>query len=372
MKGYSFHHAGYNINLVDSPGFNDTYKSETEVLSDIATWLQESYENREKLSGIVYIHSIENVHMEGSALRNLRMFRELCGRDPLKNVIVVTSFWSNVAPRIGDSREEELRTTPEFWGEMIRRGSRMARFNDSRSSALDIIMSLVSKDPVALNIQRELVEQRKALVDTAAGQVVNEELARLEAKHRREKATLQRELQDALAQRDVELQEILEEQRMKMDEKLESIHRQQAQLKAERRADRRRLENQLSQFSEQRIDYLPNDNSQRGQNTRPPGSLAPQVTFRENDLDWVVSVMRANESKIKPEERLVLELKIEEATKEKQKLSKKLSSKQLGRVLLRAVQVALPVTTMALLGFPSFLPFSPNGSTGDAADSSSA
>lgn len=311
--------------------------------------------------------------MEGSALRNLRMFRELCGRDPLKNVIVATSFWSNVAPRMGDNREEELRTTPEFWGEMIRRGSRMARFNDSRASALEIIMSLVNKDPVALNIQRELVEQRKALVDTAAGQVVNEELARLEAKHRREKETLQRELQDALAERDVELQEILEEQRRKMDEKLESIHRQQAQLKAERRADRRRLEIQLSQFNEQRIDAQANDSGQKSRGTRLQGALvAPQVAFKESDLDWVVSVMRANESKIKPEERLVLELKIEEATQEKQKRSKKVTSKQLGKVLLHAVRVALPVTTMALLGFPLHLPFSESGSSGDAAELGSA
>ena len=82
--------------------------------------------------------------------------------------------------------------------------------------------------------------------------------------------------------------------------------------------------------------------------------------------------MRANESKLKPEERLVVELKIEEAKKEKQKLSKNFSSKQFGRVLLRAIQVALPRTTMALLGFPGFLPFSPSRSTEDTAHSARA
>lgn len=216
LKGYTFHCNGYNVNLVDrydknpvtfscqpayvlvSPGFNDTYKSETEVLQDIATWLQETYERDSRsLTGIIYLHSINHPRMEGSALRNLKMFRELCGPDPLKNVMLVTTFWGEVDHTVAEARERELATTPEFWGSMIRRGSRIARFTDAES-AVDIVSSLLGSVPEPLKIQRELVEDEKQLIDTGAGQVVSEELTKLERKHQAEKLQMQRDMQEAL------------------------------------------------------------------------------------------------------------------------------------------------------------------------------
>ncbi|KAI9866987.1 MAG: hypothetical protein M1813_000385 [Trichoglossum hirsutum] len=368
LRGYSFHHGGFNINLVDSPGFNDTYKSEAEVLGDIAQWLRESYEANTKLSGIIYIHSIKNERMEGSALRNLKMFRELCGDEPLKNVILVTSFWDSVFRQTGEMREEELRTTPEFWGGMIRRGSRIARF-EGRTSALSIILNLVTQRPVALEIQHELVEERKPLVETAAGIVVNEELARLEAKHKNEREQIQREMQEALKARDLDLQEILQEQRQKLDEELERVHRQQEVMKAERRADRRRMEyqwedkfNQLQSQIDLRQTATIDQHTHRRSNSQPH----QQVGSYELDLDWVASIMRANESKIRPEERVVVELKIQEAAKQ-EKGPSKLQKKKVGQFLLRSLQVVLPVTTMALLGFPITLPGGMFGSSSNEA-----
>lgn len=320
------------------------------MLGDIAKWLKESYENNTKLNGIIYIHSIDNVHMEGSALRNLKMFRELCGTEPLKNVILATSFWGKVDKGTGERREEELKTTPEFWGGMIRKGSRTARFTD-RASALSIISSLVNRRAAALSIQHELVEERKPLVETNAGIVVNEELARLEAKHKKEKEEIQKEMQDALRERDIELQEILELQRKKLDDELDKVHRQQEQLRAERRAHQRRLEIEYGD----RIKNLEHQMTDRrgGGFSEYRGGPSEYQTMREVDFDVIVSRMRANESKIKPEERVMVELKIQEAAKESRS---KQNGKKVGKFLLQSLRVALPVTTMALLGFPLHLP----------------
>lgn len=71
-------------------------------------------------------------------LHNMKMFRELCGTEPLKNVILATSFWGKVDQATKEMRERELDTTPEFWRSMIRKGSRTARFTD-RASALSMI-----------------------------------------------------------------------------------------------------------------------------------------------------------------------------------------------------------------------------------------
>lgn len=310
------------------------------------------------------MHPIKNERMEGSAMRNLKMFRELCGDEPLKNVILVTSFWDEVQATTAKMREDELRATPEFWGRMIRKGSRISRF-EGRESALDIVMSIVNQKPIALSIQHEMVEEHKELVQTAAGIAVNEELARLEAKHSKDLDEIKREHQEALATRDKELQEELQFQRQKLEEEIEKVHRQQRMLKEQRRQDQRRLQQDIDQRFwklESQLD-LPRSLLQSPTSPQPqspaldgPKEL-PAHRIPELDYDWVVSVLRANESKLKPDDRVIVELKIQETQKEKRKVGRnKLQKKRLGHLLLQSLRVVLPVTTMALLGFPIMLP----------------
>jgi GTP-binding protein EngB required for normal cell division len=115
------------VYLVDTPGFDDTNRSDTEVLRELATWLTESYAAHIKLSGIIYLHRISDVRMPGSARRNLLMFKKLCGDNALKNVILGTTMWDRVSESEGVAREEELTSTPDFWGWMVSQGSRVFR-----------------------------------------------------------------------------------------------------------------------------------------------------------------------------------------------------------------------------------------------------
>jgi hypothetical protein len=358
LRGYKFYFGGFNIMLVDSPGFNDTYKSETQVLKEIAEWLGDSYEKQTKLSGIIYMHPIKSERMEGSAMRNLRMFRELCGEEPLKNVILVTSFWDQVLRDVGEQREQELKRTPHFWGGMVDKGSRIARF-EGRDSALSIVLSLANQRPLALSIQQEMVEEGKPLIETAAGIAVNEELARLEALHRQQRDELQREYQEALKAHDQEMQEVLRKERQRMDEKLDGLRRQQELLREQRRVQQRQWHDQFEKLRSQ-VDLSRYPNSTGAQLS--PSLLSQSqkpIEQQDLDLDWVVSVVRANEARISPDERIIVELKIQEAKKKKNGPNK-LQMKKLGKVLVQSLRIALPVTTMALLGFPIHLPILPS------------
>ncbi|KAJ2923176.1 hypothetical protein H1R20_g13920, partial [Candolleomyces eurysporus] len=49
---------GQCFRLIDTPGFDEGSKSDTEVLNTIASFLASEYTNGRKLSGIIYIHSI--------------------------------------------------------------------------------------------------------------------------------------------------------------------------------------------------------------------------------------------------------------------------------------------------------------------------
>jgi hypothetical protein len=115
------------VYLVDTPGFDDTHRSDTEVLRDLATWLTESYTANIKLSGIIYLHRISDIRMQGSAKRNLLMFKKLCGDNALKSVILGTTMWDRVSELEGVAREKELISTPDFWGWMVSQGSRVFR-----------------------------------------------------------------------------------------------------------------------------------------------------------------------------------------------------------------------------------------------------
>jgi hypothetical protein len=357
-----------------SPGFNDTFRSETEVLQDISEWLKATYEQNNKLSGIIYLHSINQPRMEGSALRNLKMFRELCGPDPLKNVVLATTFWDKVDEREGTEREEELAGDSNFWGGMLNRGSRMERI-DSRDAGLRILSTLIRRTPKTLQIQRELVEDSKPLIDTGAGQMVNEELARLDRQHKKEKEEMQAQIEDALRRKDEEMQDILQEQSQKLEDEISRVHRQQQQLKEDRRAETRRLENQFqnamfdlkSRNEEllQNVENLQGDARRRQrEKIQQEERLYELEKYNEQarkkweglDIDAVIAKVRAEEGKLRVDEREKLEAEIRNLQKNEASLRKGRKRDTAVNVFFGVLRTALPIATMCTLGIPISLP----------------
>lgn len=302
------------------------------------------------------------------------MFRELCGDNPLKNVILVTTFWGDVSEDVGASREEELAGDGQFWGGMLKRGSSMARFTDT-ASGLEILEGLVQHEPEALKIQLELVEGGKQLIDTGAGQVVNEELARLERVHQAEKQKMQDQMEDALRRRDVELQEILEEQSQLVEERLNRVHRQQEQLKADRRAETRRLENEFENaMYELRarneelledVEMLQSD-ARRRQEDRFTQNERIRELERYNeearqkweglDIEGVIAKIRAEEGKLRAEEREKLEAEIARLRTNESQYLKGRKRDMAIQVFFGALRTALPLVSMFTLGIPITLP----------------
>jgi hypothetical protein len=79
----------------------------------------------------------------GIPFRNLGMFEDLCGKDAIRNVILVTTMWSQVRKEVGERREAELKG--RYWKSMLAHGSSALRFLDSFESTWDIIDVIVSK-----------------------------------------------------------------------------------------------------------------------------------------------------------------------------------------------------------------------------------
>ena len=124
-----------------------------------------------KVAGIIYLHEITQARMTGMALKNLEMFKKLCGDDALVNVVLGTTKWGEVPPDLGEKREKQL--AGSFWEEMIQRGSIMTQVHTDAYSAWAIVHHILRNTPIDfVRIQDELVEQRKNLLHTEAGKML--------------------------------------------------------------------------------------------------------------------------------------------------------------------------------------------------------
>ena len=243
--------------LIDTPGFDDTHKTDTQVLREITNWLSTAYTTDLKLTGIIYLHRILDVKMGGSAMKNLRMFKKLCGDDSLGSVVLATTFWGMTNPEIEQSREAQLTTRPDFWGHFIQKGSKVFRQDQGKESATKIIDYLVSRrKPVVLEVQREMNEQNKTLDQTGAGVEVQGDLAKAKAAHEQEMASVRADMQKALAEKDIEWQEELAAAKEEIEEKLRKDKESRAQLHIDRENLKREEERERAEERRQHFEAM--------------------------------------------------------------------------------------------------------------------
>lgn len=156
--------------LIDTPGFDDTYGSDADILKKMEVWLSSSYKSNRLLTGLLYLHPINKPRVDGSSLRGLKLFRELCGRKNFANVVIGTTFWDCLRdPETGIQREKELCESADFWRPMKEKGSRVVRIPRDYSTVKGILLDMAKKGPFTLQIQEEIVVQGKLLKETSAG-----------------------------------------------------------------------------------------------------------------------------------------------------------------------------------------------------------
>ena len=270
---------GIPVTLIDTPGFDDTSKSDTEILKIIAAFLAttsvhtaihhfsifqtelpnlDRYEegskldrNEEgyKLSGVIYIHRISDNRFGGVAGRNFGMFRELCGDEALGSVVLVTNMWGGVSHDIGEAREREL--AGNFFKLAIYKGAQMVRHHNTVQSAHDIIRRIVGNRPVVLQIQRELVDEHRDITDTAAGKAINRELNEQIKRYQAELEEVQAEIAQALGDKDGETGQELEEVRRRLQEQVKEVTKDSEGIAANYAAEKTRMEARVKEMEQE-------------------------------------------------------------------------------------------------------------------------
>jgi len=192
---------GQSVFLVDTPGFDDTSRSDAEILKEISFFLTTLHYKNVRLAGLIYLHRISDPRMSGSAAKNLRLFKSLCGEQNFGNVALATTMWSDDEEARATQRQrlEELQTT--FWADMVHGSSSVEMHRGDEKSALDIVQNLTARgtgaEPIILTIQRELGVEGKTLNETAVGKLLLEEINHDRDRAARELAELQLGLEEA-------------------------------------------------------------------------------------------------------------------------------------------------------------------------------
>ncbi|RDW72916.1 hypothetical protein BP6252_06823 [Coleophoma cylindrospora] len=200
---------GKSIILIDTPGFDDTYKSDAEILELIAKYLADSYANKALLSGVILLQPINANRVQGNERKRTRLFEKVCGPSAFSKVVIATTMWSDLQNEsVGESRALERRNSSDFWGNMVAKGAQVARHDNNSESAKKIIsMILKNPSPVTLQMQTELAQNEGKIALTSAGRQLESDLDDTSRKVLNELRDLQRQTM----QNNIALQEEIRE-----------------------------------------------------------------------------------------------------------------------------------------------------------------
>lgn len=228
--------------MIDTPGFDDTSRSDIDTLKAISSYLSISFANGVRINGIIYLHRISDNRLSGSSLRNLRMFKQLTGTGTWPNTVIGTTMWKANDHKNGERREKELLDNADYFGGMLSQGAKSFRIaehgtgiDEQKYSALHVVSHLLERTKILptieLQIQRDLVLKGKTLDATAAGKEALGDLYHLQRQLARQLQNAHQDMQEALNDHDAKHAQQLEAIEKDCERKIRESKKEQAKLK---------------------------------------------------------------------------------------------------------------------------------------------
>ncbi|KAJ3070523.1 hypothetical protein HDU99_002658, partial [Rhizoclosmatium hyalinum] len=219
---------GREFILLDTPGFDESgagdriLKSDTDVLLEISQYLACQYKSKILLTGIIYLHRISDIKVGGSAVKNFKYFKALCGDGFYNHIAVVTTRWDLVSNDIEKAvlREQELKE--KYFGLLIKRGSyytRISQVND----AVEVLKKFATFAPDKLKIQMEIVDENKKFSETSTGEELNRDVKAVKELLEEKIRELQQLLKEAREMKDAELVQEMEAKEREAQKELERV-----------------------------------------------------------------------------------------------------------------------------------------------------
>jgi hypothetical protein len=252
IRGYNTSVLGRKVILIDTPGFDDTNKSDFEILSDISAFLGKPYRSSMRLVGIIYLQPITDIRMSGSSLKSIGMVERLCGLEACPGLTIATTMWENQrmaegGEEEGTSRERQLSENTTFFGTLVKNGANFRRHSGTKESAEGIMSELVRGNAtIVLDIQKQLVDDSLILGETPVGRYAQQDMDMLKQhqKYVEELRDLEKVLQEAQQNKDESTLSQLKEKRDQQRNLIKQLEigRQGLNMKLDQLAERKNPE----------------------------------------------------------------------------------------------------------------------------------
>lgn len=144
--------------------------------------------------------------------------RKICGDAARTNLVLVTTMWDAVPRELGEARVEELKA--DYW---VGLDAGSYCHSGSLADAQRIVRDVLKLRPVTLGIQRELVDERKELIVTAAGYQILTGLGTLEGGYLEELNEIEKDIEQARRESDEETLQVLKVEKEKYEDRLRQL-----------------------------------------------------------------------------------------------------------------------------------------------------
>ncbi|KIW01320.1 uncharacterized protein PV09_07356 [Verruconis gallopava] len=199
---------GAKFVLVDTPGFNDTSRSDMEILERIIGFV---IAEELRVIAIIYFQTINSRRLTGSSRINLQLLRAIAGEDFYPSVILITSMWNRLAEEefeFAIHRERDFLESESVWKPLRAKGAAYFRWDERRELTSTYTASEILElhdryqNASNLHIINELL-QGMPLEETTAGNILTSELLKRQEKERQELLAEQEELEELQQQTSV-------------------------------------------------------------------------------------------------------------------------------------------------------------------------
>ena len=177
------------VELIDTPGFDDSGHNDGDTLFKMTDWLMQSYKSNVLLNGVIYMEPVTETRAGKSKRERIALVKSIIGSQFMNQVVIGSSMW-DTGNRLCQKNEDNRVQNNALWGDMVGPGKATVKhFENTRASTTDIIRHFMDASrfpPRALLLQTELAHNDGVLKNTTAGRLAwkinEEELQQQEAK----------------------------------------------------------------------------------------------------------------------------------------------------------------------------------------------
>lgn len=175
-------------------------------------------------------------------MKNLRMFQLLVGDENMEPCVLVTSKWGLEDANVAQQRESELIETSEYWGRLLAAGASIERYQNTQSSALEIMKVAARQQQFVPQLIKEYFIEGKELSRTSAGRAIDLDITEARDRNQKELENLRVEYEHALANEDAKATAELKTLSLRIETSLKAIDEETEQLRATRAEAQRRMD----------------------------------------------------------------------------------------------------------------------------------